>query len=74
MTGRKTTAVSRNCARLNSTVEIGRMARGKKTLFRRPPLSTMAPVAIMVALAKKLHGRRPSMRKKTKPSVRIRRM
>ena len=60
--GRNTDTVSRYCARLNSTVAIGRIARGKSTLFSRPALSTIAPVDIVAELAKNVHDSRPSIR------------
>jgi hypothetical protein len=39
-------------ARLNSTVAVGRIARGKRTLLTSPPLSAIAPVDIITELAK----------------------
>ncbi len=62
ITGRNTEIVSRYCARLNSTVAIGRIARGKSTLFSRPALSTIAPVDIVAELAKNVQESRPSIR------------
>ena len=62
MAGRNTDIVSRYCARLNSTVAIGSIARGKSTLLSRPALSTIAPVDIVAELAKNVHDSWPSIR------------
>ena len=62
ITGRNTETVSRYCAKLNSTVPIGRIARGKSTLLSRPALSTIAPVDIVAELAKNVHDSWPSIR------------
>jgi hypothetical protein len=54
MAGRNTETVSTYCARLNSTVAIGRIALGKSTLLRSPELSTIAPVDIGVETMERL--------------------
>src|SRR5438876_11109558 len=62
MTGRNTETVSKYWARLNNTVPIGSMARGKRTLLRSPALSTIEAVDMDAELAKNAHEYWPSIR------------
>ncbi len=48
--------VRRNCARLKSTVPIGKMALGNATLFSSPALSTIDPVDMVAELALNVHA------------------
>ena len=60
--GRKTAMVRRYCAKLKSTVAIGRMARGNTTVLSRPLLSMIDAVDIMMELAKNVQASWPSIR------------
>ncbi len=62
ISGTNIRTVSRYCARLKSTVAVGRMARGNQTLFTSPALSTIDPAAMTTEFAKNVHARIPSIR------------
>ena len=64
--GKKTINAKANWAKLNKTVASGNTSIGRATFLIKFPLSTIEPVDIVSACAKKLQGKIPIMMKYAK--------